>query len=224
MDIAVMKPFIAVLMAIFLTGCQLQDPLSGERDPRSPWWSLEFAAPIYMTAWVEDSAVEDLQGRSFRHGSGGVIGSGNYGVEKEVARGWPNGLAGSGIRGVVGADLPKRIYVRWQSVVEAQTYKAWIDIPADARRIMHDATHRRCPETPEQDASYMASLHLGLAPGGVIQVWVRDQCHRAIKVARGQGEIEPLGPHLGKSGGNYYPQPEASKRYVEQYGIPYGSW
>lgn len=224
MDIAVMKPFIAVLMAIFLSGCQFQDPLSGERDPRSRWWSLEFTAPIYMTGWVEDSVVEDVQGKSLKHGSGGIIGIGNYGVETEVARGWPNGLGGSGIRGVVGADLPKRIYVRWQSVVEPQTYKAWIDIPEEARRIMRDATQRRCPETPEQNAIYMTSLHLGLAPGGLIQVWVRDQCHTAIKVARSQATIEPLGPHLGKSGGNYYPQPDASKRYVEKYGIPYGSW
>jgi len=45
-----------------------------------------------------------------------------------------------------------------------------------------------------------------------------------VKVARGQAEIEPKGPALGLSGGSYIPQSEASKRYVEQYGIPYGSW
>lgn len=224
MDTAMMKPFVALLATMLLVGCQAPDPLSGEHDPKSRWWSLEFTAPIYMTGWVEDSLVEDVQGKLLKHGSGGVIGTGNYGVEKEIARGWPNGLAGSGIRGVVGADLPKRIYVRWQSVVEPQTYRAWIEIPEQARTIMHDATHRRCPETPEQSASYIASLTLGLAPGGVIQVWVRDQCHKPVKVARGKAEVEPLGPHLGKSGGHYYPQPEASKRYVEKHGIPYGSW
>jgi len=70
----------------------------------------------------------------------------------------------------------------------------------------------------------MAAVYLGLAPGGTVQAWVRDQCHNAIKIARGKGEVEPLGPHLGKSQGNYCPQPDASKRYIDKYGIPYGSW
>jgi hypothetical protein len=218
------KPFVALTGAIFISGCQTADPLSGERDPKNPWWSLEFAAPIYMTGWVEASVVDDVQERRFSHGSAGVIGVGEYGYRKELARGWPNGLAGTGIRGVVGADLPKHIYVRWQSVVESQTYRAWLEIPEQARTIMHDATHRRCPETPEQNASYIASVTLGLAPGGVIQVWVRDECNKPVKVARAKAEVETLGPHLGKSGGHYYPLPEASKRYVKKYGIPYGSW
>lgn len=176
-----------------------------------------------MIGWVEASLVEDEHEKSFNHGSGGVIGSGNPGYATEVARGWPRSLAG-GPRAVVGAGLPKRIFVRWQSAVEPQTYRGWIDLPDEARRILHDSTHKRCADTPQQPARYMGAVYLGLAPGGVIQAWVRDQCHNAIKVARSQAEIEPLGPHLGKAGGHYYPQPETSKRYVEKYGIPYGSW
>lgn len=219
------KIFFALLGALHLTGCQTTDLLSGEHDPKHPWWSLEFVAPLHMTGWVEASVVEDLQGRLFSHGSAGVIGSGDYGYEKEVARGWPNGLAGSGIRGVIGADLPKRIYVRWQSVVEPQTYRVWIDIPDQARKIMYDATHRRCPETPGQNAGYIASLHLGLAPGGIVQVWVRDQCHKPIKVARAVAEIESLGPSQGQTNGSYvYNIDENSQLYIDKYGIPYGSW
>ncbi|WP_341864715.1 DUF2931 family protein [Stutzerimonas xanthomarina] len=224
MDSTVMKLLAALASTLFLFGCQIAGPLTAERDPKTPWWSLEFAAPIYMTGWVEASVVEDVQGKLFNHGSAGVIGSGDYGNEREVAKGWPKGLAGSGIRTVVGADLPKRIYVRWQSVVEPQTYHAWIDIPEQARTIMYESTHRQCTEALQRKVSQIASLHLGLAPGGIIQVWVRDQCHEPIKVARRKAEIEPLGPHLGKSGGNYYPQPEASKRYIDRFGIPYGSW
>jgi len=89
---------------------------------------------------------------------------------------------------------------------------------------MRTSTSRRCAKTPDQEARFMASIYLGLAPGGVVQVWVRDECHHPIKVARAQAEVEPLGPHLGKSDGHYYPQSEKSKRYIEKYGIPYGSW
>jgi len=165
---------IAVVSLCYLAGCQSPDPLSGERDPKDRWWDLEFVAPIYMAAWVEASLVEDVQGNFYNHGSVGLIGSGEYGHKDELARGWPDGLSGSGIRGVVGADLPRRIFVRWQSVVESRTYRAWIDIPDEARVIMHDATHRRCPETPDRSANYMASLYLGLAPGGHSSVGTRQ--------------------------------------------------
>lgn len=215
--------FLVALAAILTYGCQASDTLTGEHDPKSRWWSLEFFGPNYMIGWVEASRVEDVGGRTFDHGSGGVIGNGDPGHSAETARGWVGGIGGNN-RAVVGADLPKRIYVRWQSAVEPQTYRAWIDISDEARQVMYDSTHQRCKETPERTARYMAALYLGLAPGGVIQAWAMDSCGYPVMVARSQAEIEPLGPHLGNSGGNYYPQPGTSKRYVEKYGIPYGSW
>ncbi|ROL80945.1 hypothetical protein BK636_15755 [Pseudomonas chlororaphis] len=217
-----MRVFIALLGTLLLSGCHA-DPLSGKNDPKAPWWQLGFIEPFYMEVWVEDSAVEDINGKLFLRTGKGSAAGGDLGYDKEWARGWGDKVGASGWS-VVGADLPKRIYVRWQSVVEPQTYRAWIDIPEEARKIMATSTNRRCPETPHQTARYMASVYLGLAPGGIVQVWVRDECHHPVKVARAQGEIEPLGPHLGKSSGQYYPLSENAKRYIERYGIPYGSW
>ncbi|WJV27004.1 MULTISPECIES: DUF2931 family protein [Pseudomonas] len=217
-----MRMFIALLGALLLTGCQATDPLSGKNDPKNPWWDLGFTEPNYMKVWVEDSAVEDINGKLFRRTGGGTAAGGQPEDNRESARGWTG--VGVGGKSVIGADLPKRIFVRWQSVVEPQAYRVWIDIPEEARQIMRRATDRRCPKTPKQTASYMASVNLGLAPGGIVQVWVRDECRHPIKVARVQAEIEPLGPHQGKSNGHYYPLSENSKRYIEKYGIPYGSW
>ncbi|WDG50614.1 DUF2931 family protein [Pseudomonas chlororaphis] len=217
-----MRVFIALLGALLLTGCLASNPLSGKNDPKNPWWELGFTEPYYMKVWVEDSTIEDINRKQF-HRTGGTAAGGRPGYKKEWARGWD----GVGIDGksVVGADLPKRIFVRWQSVVEPQTYRVWIDIPEEARQIMRKTTARRCPETPKQTASYMASVNLGLAPGGIVQVWVRDECHHPIKVTRVQADVEPLGPSQGKTNGRYaYQISEESKRYIEKYGIPYGSW
>ena len=217
-----MRMLIALLGALLLSGCQAADPLSGAQDPHLQWWSLDFTGPSYMIGEVEESIVEDIKGRLFQRPGGGAVGTGDPEDGSESARGWDG--PGGNIHAVVGADLPKRIFVRWQSVVESKTYRAWVDIPEEARQIMRKSTSRRCPEAPESDSSYMASVGLGLAPGGIVQVWVWDECFRPVKVARAQAEIEPLGPHLGKSGGHYYPQSDASKRYIERFGIPYGSW
>ncbi|AVO58708.1 DUF2931 family protein [Pseudomonas chlororaphis] len=218
-----MRVFIALLGALLLSGCLASDPLSAKNDPKNPWWELGFTEPYYMKVWVEDSAVEDINGMLFRRTGGGTASGGNLGYQKEWARGWSE-VGGDG-KSVIGAALPKRIFVRWQSVVEPQTYRVWIDIPEEARQIMRKTTARRCPETPQQTASYMASVNLGLAPGGIVQVWVRDECHHPIKVTRVQAEVEPLGPSQGKTNGRYaYQISEGSKRYIEKYGIPYGSW
>ncbi|WP_312679195.1 DUF2931 family protein [Stutzerimonas nitrititolerans] len=217
-----MKFFLTLFGVMFLTGCQAMDPLSGAGDPHARWWQLGFVAPDYMTVWVETAAVEDVHGKLIERISSGVAPSAMPEDGTESARGW-NRVGTDGMP-AVGAALPRRVFVRWQSIVEARTYRAWVDIPDEARQVMHDSTARRCPERPEEPSKYSAGLTLGLAPGGVIQAWVRDSCYRPIKVVRGHAEVEPLGPHQGQSNGHYYPLPEASKRYIERFGIPYGSW
>ncbi|KAA0979169.1 DUF2931 family protein [Pseudomonas sp. ANT_J28] len=176
-----------------------------------------------MKVWVEDSSVEDISGKVFQHTGAGSASGGEPEDGTESAKGW-RGVGGSG-KAVVGADLPKRIFVRWQSIVEPQTYQVWVDIPEQARQLMRSSITQRCPATPEQEARYMASIYLGLAPGGVVQIWVRDSCHRPVEVAQAKAEIEPLGPSQGKNDGRYaYPVSENSKHYIQKFGIPYGSW
>ncbi len=218
-----MKFVLTLLGVMFLTGCQAMDPLSEAGDPHARWWQLGFVAPAYMTVWVETAAVEDVHGKLIERVSSGVAPSAMPEDGTESARGW-NRVGTDGMP-AVGAALPRRVFVRWQSIVEARTYRAWVDIPDEARQVMHDSTARRCPEQPDEPSSYSAALTLGLAPGGVIQAWVRDSCYRPIKVARGQAELEPLGPDQGQNEGRYaYRISEESKRYIERFGIPYGSW
>jgi hypothetical protein len=218
-----MKQCIMAICVLFLSGCQSASPLSEKNDPKSESRELAFTEPYYMKVWVEDSAVEDINGKLFTRTGGGTAAGGEPENGKEPARGW-HALGAAG-KPVVGADLPKRIYVRWQSIVEPQTYQVWLDVPEEARQLMVQSVSQRCPETLEEQASYSASIYLGLAPGGVVQVFVRDSCHRPVKIARAQAEIEPLGPSQGKNQGRYaYPVSEKSKRYIDKFGIPYGSW
>ncbi len=218
-----MKVAIALLCVLLLMGCQTGVSESGENDPKSPWWQLGFVEPSYMKIWVEDSSVLDINNMMFFRVGAKSAPGGEPEDGTESARGWGT-VGGSGVP-VNGADLPRMIFVRWQSISEQKTYKGFIAIPEEARQLMVRSTHHRCPETPERAARYMATLYVGLAPGGVLQAWVRDSCHRPIKVAHAQGEIEPLGPEQGKHGGRYaYPVSEKAKRYIDEYGIPYGSW
>ncbi|MHC8403383.1 DUF2931 family protein [Pseudomonas sp. MDT1-17] len=64
--------------------------------------------------------------------------------------------------------MPKRIFVCWQSVVEPQMYKVWVDLPDEARRLLQTSTSRRYSERPDSLARAGASLIIGLTPGGVV--------------------------------------------------------
>jgi hypothetical protein len=223
MEAVVMRKHFALMGLLLLGGCQTLDPLSGKNDPKAPWWYIGFTEPAHMTVLVETAAVEDIQGKVVRNLASGGAASSDLENGTEVARGW-DGLGGEGMP-VVGGDLPKRIYVRWQSIVEAQVYKGWVDISEETREIMRRSTARRCAEFPEETASFGASLNVGLAPGGIIQIWVRNECLRAIEVERAQVGIEPLGPDQGNNEGRYgWKIKDSSKRYIERFGIPYGSW
>ena len=218
-----MKVAIALLGVLLLSGCQVGGPESGENDPKYPWWELVFVEPNYMKVWVENSSVQDINNRVFFRAGKSTAASGEPDIRTESARGW--GTVGGTGKPVTGAELPKQIFVRWQSITEQKTYAGFIEIPAEARQLMVTSTHQRCPETPEKPARFMASLYVGLAPGGVLQAWVRDSCRNPIMIARGQAKIEPLGPEQGKHGGRYaYPVSEKAKQYIDKYGIPYGSW
>jgi hypothetical protein len=222
MDTVTMKTLIALLATLAISACQSADPLSAKNDYRTSWWYIGFTEPAHMTVWVETSAVEDIKGRIIHHIAAGTAASSDNENGTENARGWV-GVGGSGMP-ATGADLPKRLFVRWQSIVERKTYAGWIDISESTRDIMRNSTARRCHKYPQHSANSSAQLNLGLAPGGIIQVWVRDDCFRAHKVDRGQVGIEPLGPDQGKYNGHYRKIKDSSQRYIERFGIPYGSW
>jgi hypothetical protein len=218
---------LAAAIALFLSGCTL--------DHRQPIpydaWTLNFFAPPYMEAWIETADVVDINERVFRAaGSGGVTTGYPRALSKGIPakfngkpRGWAKHPSGSG-RFVRGADLPRLVYVRWQSLVEPQTYEAYIEIPESARNSMLQGERTFCRADGKWITDYRDMLIVGLAPGGIAKVWLGGQCLLSNEVTRVQGTINPEGPYRGQSDGEYYFLSEESKAYIDKFGIPYGSW
>lgn len=212
-----MKSALFGLLIFLLAGCTNSEQYAGNLP--YPYWRLGFLAPDYMEVWVETADVEDVHGNLFYQMGGGTAsiakpadGSGN-------AAGWRSNLGWGAGRHVNGADLPKRIYVRWQSMAEPQTYRVILDIPERARQLMSERLDPPC-----RTSEYRHALALGLAPGGIVRGWVMSTCGKPIEVLRAQAEIEPKGPYRGESNGKHRPLSDSAKAYIEKHGIPYGSW
>ena len=88
---------------LLVSGCQAKNLATPETELTRKWWSLSFNEPYYMKAWVEDSAVEDVNGKLFRRTGGGTAAGGEPENGTKSARGW--GEITGGPPEVVCADL-----------------------------------------------------------------------------------------------------------------------
>jgi hypothetical protein len=198
--------------------CYLRQP----ELPFSDGWYLGFMAPDYMDVWVESVVITDTRGVK-QEGPGGIVAISQPENGEGNANGWGGPYVwGKGIS-YSRLDLPNQIFVRWQSLVEPQTYRATLDIPQSARDLMLKREKVECATTPP-DAEYRRAVIVGLAPSGIAKLWVTGPCFKGEEVLRVQAEVEPKGPYGGKSEGRYRPLEPAAKAYIEKHGIPYGSW
>jgi len=215
------------LSLMLLTGCTTANSRSMPYEA----WRLGVFAPDYMEVWIETVNVLDIGGYVTFEAARGVPSIGyprarSKGIPEKFRgdpKGWPERV-GWGKGKYLKADLPKEMYVRWQSLVEPQIYHARIDIPESTREIMRKGEKVFCRFDAKWITGYREAIVIGLAPGGIAKVWVTGPCLSPIEVTRVQAKVDPTGPSDGLSGGKFVQPSAESKAYVEKFGIPYGSW
>ena len=208
------------LPALLLSGCTFANSESMPYDS----WELEFSVPDYMEVWIETADVVDVQDHVYPRAGSGIASMSKPPNNSGDPRGWPKRAAIGGGKRVTGADLPKQIYVRWQSLVEPQTYLMVINIPEATRELMRRGEQVFCRFDDKWITGYRDSIDIGLAPGGIAKVWVGGSCLPPIEVTTVKAVIDPRGPYEGKSGGHHRPLSAVSKAYIEKFGVPYDSW
>ena len=206
-------------MLLWLTGCA-----NGATQLPYDSWRLGLGAPSYMEVWIETADAVDVHDRVFRRAMSGVAAINSPENLKGEPRGWPDRPGAGAGKQVLGADLPRLIYVRWQSLVEPQTYEAYIVIPETIRQAMVKGERAYCKFDGKWITGYRDVLTVGLAPGGITKSWLMGACLKPIEVARVVGSVVKEGPYGGTSSGRHRPLSDTSKAYIEKYGIPYGSW
>jgi len=215
-----LKALVSLGLLLCLSGCTF----GAHRLPYDSW-RLGLFAPNYMEVWIESADAVDVQERVFRRAMSGIAAINTPKNLKGDPRGWPKVPGAGAGKQVLGAGLPRLLYVRWQSLAEPQTYEAYIVIPEATRQAMLVGEKAFCRADAKWITDYRKMLSVGLAPGGVARVWLMGACLPALDVARVEGWVVKAGPDGGRSGGQYaLPLEPESKAYIERYGIPYGSW
>ncbi|MEH3021247.1 MAG: DUF2931 family protein [Pseudomonas oryzihabitans] len=215
------RGLLCLILALGLSGCQS----SAANKAALPYdaWYLGFLAPNYMEVWLERADISDVNGLVFPRAMGGVVAMGQPASLSATAKGWPRRIGSGKGRYLTGLDLPYVVSLRWQSLVEPQAYHAAFLIPEWARKKMVERLPAECPVSG-RTSDYRKDLTIGLAPGGIVKVWIMGPCLDPIEVLTLQAEVEPRGPYGGKSNGKYRPLSPVVKSYLDKYGVPYGSW
>lgn len=211
-----MKKLLLACILALLSGCT-----NSHAQPKLLYnaWFVGVFAPEHMEIWVESVDVIDRRGLAYERVSGGIP---SYSGK---VSGWPEHPAGGAGKDLPGIDLPEIIFVRWQSLVEPQTYNVRINIPEWVREEMLKPQRGYCHfQGKWLDGQFRKDITIGLAPGGVAKAWVGGPCVRSIEIGRFHAAISKVGPYGGKSDGHYYFISDEAKAYVEQHGVPYGSW
>lgn len=204
------------VLLLCLAGCT---SFGRARNTHLPYdaWRIGFQAPPYMDVWLETADVEDIDGYYFPHAESGTVSI----AFSSDPTGW-NRHAGWGAgRDVTGAALPKRIYIRWQSLVEPKTYQTIVEIPEKARQLMRS---KAVSTVPPYEYVYQRALPFELAPGGWVKAWVMSAGSIPVEVLCQKAEVEPKGPALGEHGGRYVTLATESREYMANHSVPYESW
>ncbi|MBE1162244.1 DUF2931 family protein [Dyella acidiphila] len=210
--------FLRLPLIIFssITACS-----SSESNLPYPAWRLGFLAPPNMEAWTEEATVEDVSGHVFHGYESGTLA---MGYNSDSAS-WPQSIGWGAGRYVTGAGLPARIHVRWQSLVEPQTYGVTLEVPEFARQqMLLQAPALMGVAGLAHDPEYYNAVAIGLAPGGIVRVWITGPGLEAIPMMCIRAQVEPKGPDQGRYGGRYVTLTARSKPFLQNNVIPYGSW
>ncbi|WP_308821729.1 DUF2931 family protein, partial [Pseudomonas japonica] len=146
-------------------------------------------APPYMDVWIETVDVADARGQVYKQVVSGVASMSSPPKLDANPRGWIESTGLGAGKHVLGAALPLWIYVRWQSLVEPETYEAFIHVDAAMRKAMVTGEKAFCEFDDKWITDYPYAVNIGLAPGGIAQVWLGGQCTLPMPVKRVQGHV-----------------------------------
>ena len=211
-----MRTFLLACALLLLGGCA-----TSQGQPELPYraWFVGVGAPKHMEVWVESVDVIDRRGLAYSEVYSGIV---SY---TGSSSGWPDRVSGGKGKNLPGIDLPEIIFVRWQSLVEPQTYNVRINIPEWVREEMLKPHGPYClGEKRVVEGMHRKVITIGLAPGGIAKAWVGGPCLETIEIGRFEAAISKVGPYGGTSNGEHRPLSDKAKAYIEQHGVPYGSW
>ncbi|WP_023603345.1 DUF2931 family protein [Aliivibrio logei] len=204
---------VKVILSIFcllISGCSAKSLFQSEQLDE---WRISTLAPKYYTVRVD---ILLIAGENKKGGWTGMVG--NTTMESSNPSGWDGGERFNSGYAIESTELPGLFYIRWHSLSNKKTYKKNVRISEDIRNKMREYHNIRCGKSNKL-RPYKNNILLGLAPDGMISVFLNGGCfdnELQFKVQAIEYKV---------SDDFIYPElSEEAQAYVDEHGVPVGIW
>ncbi|WP_023603346.1 DUF2931 family protein [Aliivibrio logei] len=195
---------------LLISGCSAKSLFQSEQLDE---WRISTIAPKYYTAMTESLLIF---GEENKKGWTGMVGT--YTTESLSPLNWDGAERFNSGYSIKSTELPGFFYIRWDSLSNKKTYKKNVRISEDIRNKMRKYHNIRCGSY-DLLLPYKNNILLGLAPDGMISVFLNGGCFDNELQFKVQAVEEEVSDDF------IYPElSEEAQAYVDKHGVPVGIW
>ncbi|MCE4935408.1 DUF2931 family protein [Aliivibrio fischeri] len=204
------KTFLLIIFCLLVSSCSTE--YQAEPQELDEWTVSTISPKNYI-------AVVDILLITGENKSGGWTGLvSNYTTESLGPLNWSGAERYHSGYTIEDSELPGLLYIRWHSLANKVTYDKAIRISDDIRRKMREYHDIRCGYY-DLLLPYKDNILLGLAPDGMISVFLNGGCFDNELQFKVQAVEYKVADDF------VYPElSEEAQAYVDEHGVPVGIW
>ncbi|MGN2614404.1 DUF2931 family protein [Aliivibrio fischeri] len=205
-----MNKYLLITLCLLVSSCSTEPQVKSQQLDE---WTISTISPKYYTVRGD---ILLIVGEKKQGGWRGMIGKTT--MESESPLSWDGGERFHSGYSIKSDELPASFYIRWHSLANKKTYNKTIKVSEDIRNKMREYHDIRCGYY-DLLLPYKDNILLGLAPDGMISVFLNGRCFDNELQFKVQAVEYKVADDF------VYPElSEEAQAYVDEHGVPTGIW
>ncbi|TDM51764.1 DUF2931 family protein [Aliivibrio fischeri] len=205
-----MNKYLLITLCLLVSSCSTEPQVKSQQLDE---WRVSTMAPKYYSAYVD---ILLITGEKKQGGWRGMVTK--YTKFSKHPNSWEGRERYSSGYSIQSTELPGLLYIRWHSLANKKTYNKTIKISEDIRNKMREYHDIRCGYY-DLLLPYKDNILLGLAPDGMISVFLNGGCFDNELQFKVQAVEYKVADDF------VYPElSEEAQAYVDEHGVPTGIW
>ncbi|WP_155682762.1 DUF2931 family protein [Aliivibrio fischeri] len=205
-----MNKYLLITLCLLVSSCSTEPQVKPQQLDE---WRVSTMAPKYYSAYID---ILLITGEKKQGGWRGMVTK--YTKFSKHPNSWEGRERYSSGYSIQSTELPGLLYIRWHSLANKKTYNKTIKVSEDIRNKMREYHDIRCGYY-DLLLPYKNNILLGLAPDGMISVFLNGGCFDNELQFKVQAVEYKVADDF------VYPElSEEAQTYVDEHGVPTGIW
>ncbi|WP_063645869.1 DUF2931 family protein [Aliivibrio fischeri] len=205
-----MNKYLLITLCLLVSSCSTEPQVKPQQLDE---WRVSTMAPKYYSAYID---ILLITGEKKQGGWRGMVTK--YTKFSKHPNSWEGRERYSSGYSIQSTELPGLLYIRWHSLANKKTYNKTIKVSEDIRNKMREYHDIRCGYY-DLLLPYKNNILLGLAPDGMISVFLNGGCFDNELQFKVQAVEYKVADDF------VYPElSEEAQAYIDEHGVPVGIW